>query len=273
MIKKNIVAESISINYTTLILGDSQIQNGLSDLEIDSSLNVAKGGDPIFYSFIKLKALYKIGFKPDRVILGWTPQNYASKGFYDIPKTKDKVSRYFFLFEFEQLLELSKHNFEGFVRGIINFFFVSLSDRKLWKKTQVKDADIGGFWTLPNEYSAFYLDCDEFDAGSLGLNNISQPENITLKYLQEIITFCQVNSIELILIRMPNYVTLNQKNEPYINEYRNHVEQLNGSFEFWDYSTYLSRERRYFYNEDHLNGNGALLISRHVDDRLKLRVK
>ena len=127
VLKNNLIIESDSKKHETIMLGDSQIQNGLDDLEIENSLNVAKGGDHIFYNYIKLKALYHSGVKPERLILGWTPQNFTSKGFYEIPKTKDKLSRYFFLLDLKDYKDIIKYNPEGFFKGIISFLFNSFT--------------------------------------------------------------------------------------------------------------------------------------------------
>jgi hypothetical protein len=269
VLKNNLIIESDAIKYKTLILGDSQIQNGLDDLEIENSLNVAKGGDPIFYNYIKLKALYDLGVRPDRLILGWTPQNFTSNGFYDIPKTKDKLSRYFFLLDLKDYKDIIKYNPEGFFKGIINFLFNSFTKKMLLFKTNIKNADIGGFWTLPSNISDFYLEKDILNTENIERDEILSANDMSLKYLDKIINFCNTNNIKIVLISMPNYKSLNLKNKSIKKVFDNHIITLKDKVVYWDYSDYIGIEKKHFYNEDHLNENGAIIISSLLNKRIK----
>lgn len=40
-------------------------------------------------------------------------------------------------------------------------------------------------------------------------------------------------------------------------------------FVYWDYSDYIGIEKKHFYNEDHLNENGASIVSSLINKRIK----
>ena len=206
----NLNIQSDKIKYETLFLGDSEIQNGINDSIIENSINIAEGGDPIFYNFIKLKAIYKLGVKPDILILGWSPNNFVSKGFYEVPKAKEKISKYFFLMSLMDYNDLIRYNFEGWYKGLIGSIFSSPVKKIFFSKVTIKEADIGGFKPLPNNTSK-YLENDILDTENVELFNIIKSDKIALKYLEKIIDFSNTNDIEIILISMPNHKSLNEK--------------------------------------------------------------
>ena len=267
----NLNVKSDKIKYETLLLGDSQIQNGINDSIIENSINIAEGGDPIFYNYIKLKAIYKLGVKPHILVLGWSPNNFVSKGFYEVPKAKEKISKYFFLMSLMDYNDLIRYNFEGWYKGLIGSIFSSPVKKIFYSKATIKEADIGGFKPLPNNTSK-YLENDILDTENEELFNIIKSDKIALKYLEKIIDFSNTNDIEIILISMPNHKSLNEKEKLRKSHFNEHIETLKDKVVYWDYSHYDIKDE-YFFDENHLNKNGANAFSDLINKRIKSILK
>jgi hypothetical protein len=81
---------------TTLIIGDSHIEADLNDSIISNSVNLAVGGSPVYFNYIKLKKILEHNNQIKTVILGYSPINLRSKGFYEVPKMKSMFVRHYF---------------------------------------------------------------------------------------------------------------------------------------------------------------------------------
>ena len=69
---------NIDKSKSILILGDSQLQTDLNDTIIEGSINLCKGADVAYFSYIKLKNLKKFNPHIETLILGFNYDNMHS---------------------------------------------------------------------------------------------------------------------------------------------------------------------------------------------------
>lgn len=99
------------------------------------------------------------------------------------------------------------------------------------------------------------------------LNNYKKNEVL----LEEIINTCEEKKLDVVFFSPPKYYTYNENNN--INKLKRRDSLLNSyqSREFihyWNYEREYEKDTKVFYNEDHLNFNGAKKITIEIDKKL-----
>ncbi len=112
-------------------------------------------------------------------------------------------------------------------------------------------------------------DFDSFRAGNLsGVSYRIEPEGV--KCLEDLISLCQKNGIQIILVYSPEYYEM-QKLERNRKEIMEKFHEVSEQFKvpLWDYSgSPISSQQNYFNNSEHLNGEGAEVFSQDLAQRL-----
>ncbi|THH34275.1 hypothetical protein [Neolewinella litorea] len=250
---------------STLILGDSQTETGLNDSLINNSINLSNSGDPVFFNYVKLKKLLDAGFYPEILILGFTPDNLYSEGFYEVPKMKSKLKNYFFMVDYGDLQDIITKNFSGFYQGAIGNIFYSPVRNNFWSDVDISNIGIGGYRILPSDN----LGQLEKDISENKVPPLSPPDDISIKYLYRIISLCNRNSIKLIIMHMPIHSSLQEKEMQRKKRYDLFIKRIQGDVTLWDYSDY-EFDDKYFYDDNHLNDDGATIFSAIIDKKLQL---
>jgi hypothetical protein len=101
-----------------------------------------------------------------------------------------------------------------------------------------------------------------------GVSYRIEPEGV--KCLEELITLCQKNGIQIILVYSPEYSEV-QKLETNRKEIMGKFREISERFKvpFWDYSdSPISSELTHFNNSEHLNAEGAEVFSQELSQRL-----
>jgi hypothetical protein len=123
-----------------------------------------------------------------------------------------------------------------------------------------------GFNPRPATWNA---DFEHFRAGNEGgVSYRVEPEGIHC--LEELITLCKKNGIQIILVYSPEYCEM-QKLETNRKEIMGKFHEISEQLKvpFWDYSdSSISSERNYFNNSEHLNVEGAEVFSQDLAQRL-----
>ncbi len=263
ILERNTTFNSIKKDTFTLILGDSQTEADLNDSIIPNSINLSNSGDPIFFNYIKLKYLLNNGLCPRTVILGFSPNNLHSKGFYEVPKMKSKLKEYFFVMNLEDLQDILAYNFEGGYRGLVSSLFYSPRKDNFWSSVDIKDIGIGSHRKLPL-FNNGQLDKDIADGKIYSGQN---PDTISIKYLNKIIALCEQHKIHLILLDTPLHKSLQFKEKIRRKSYINYMKGINKNITIWDYHDY-ELEDESFYDDNHLNEKGATIFSSFIKSKL-----
>ena len=252
----------IEQNKTILILGDSQTEADLNDSIIQNSINFSNSGDPLFFNYIKLKKIIENNDNINTVLLGFSPNNLNSWGFYEAPKMKSMIVRYFFLMNFSDYLDVIKYNFNGFIQGVTGVYR-SITKKNFLNKSFLTEVDIGGFRKLPSGTKSL-LEKDIKDKKSY---NKGKPDKLSIKYFLKIVRICQDNNIRLIVINTPVHKSLVIKQKERKAGYIEYMEKINKNILFWDYENF-KMDDIYFYDENHLNVQGANHFSNYINEKI-----
>lgn len=158
---------NISKDKKVLILGDSQTEAALNDSIINISINYSNSGDPIFFNYVKLKKIVSKNIHIKKIVLGFTPNNLNSRGFYEVPKMKNKYINYFHFIDGEDYIDIIKYNYEGFIRGITGL-----------SKIMFKTYKIGGYRSLPSDNNKLEKDVIKNQNKFYKRN----PDKVSIKY-------------------------------------------------------------------------------------------
>lgn len=250
--------------FSVLILGDSQTEADLNDSIIKNSINLSNSGDPIYFFYIKLKKILKKGSSPKVLILSFSPNNLYSEGFNEVPKMKTKLKKYFFMMDWNDLQDIATHNFTGGYQGLISSIFYSPRTKNFWSRNEITEVAIGGYRKLPVDNNKLL----EKDIAESKTFNASEPNKISLKYFLKIIELCEKYKIKLVLLNTPIHKSLQIKQQKQKESYDKFIGNLNENIVIWDYFNF-ELDDRYFYDENHLNEDGASIFSVFINAKLE----
>jgi hypothetical protein len=94
------------------------------------------------------------------------------------------------------------------------------------------------------------------------------PDKISTKYFFKIIELTNRKKIDFIVLNTPIHSSLVKKSIEDKKVYDQFMSELNSKIIFWDYEN-LKFEDKYFFDENHLNENGASLFSKIIDKQIK----
>jgi hypothetical protein len=103
------------------------------------------------------------------------------------------------------------------------------------------------------------------------VNHTIIDDNLVL-YYKKVISLCKERDIDLILMKYPlhrNYLIQSRKFIPDVEEHYDKVYEKIGIGEdqkIFDYQTIFPKEDHLFFNSDHMNIDGSILLSRKVRD-------
>jgi len=230
---------------------------------LSNSINLSNSGDPIYFFYVKLKKILNNGFSPKVLILGFSPNNLYSKNFYEVPRMKTKLKKYFFMMDLSDLQDIGHHNFTGGYQGLISTIFYSPRRKNFWSSSEITNVGIGGYRKLPIVKNGLL----ERDISESKTYNASEPDKISLKYFFKIIELCEQYKIRLIILNTPIHKSQQIKQQKQKEGYNNFIKNLGESIITWDYSNF-ELDDRYFYDENHLNENGASIFSAFINAKL-----
>lgn len=248
---------------SVLILGDSQPETSLNDAIINNSVNLANSGDATYFFYVKFKKILNEGYSPKVLILGFSPINLFSKNFYEEDRMKTKLKKYFFMMDWIDLQDIGLYNFAGGYKGLISSVFYSPRGNNFWSSNEITDVGVGGFNKLPKVNNELHnKDISESD-----IYKAIEPDKISLKYFFKIVELCEKNNIKLILLNTPIHKSLQIKQQEQKESYNHFIRSLKDNVVIWDYFDF-DLDDRYFYDENHLNEEGASIFSAFINEKM-----
>jgi len=249
--------------FSVLILGDSQTEADLNDTIINNSINLSNSGDHIYFFYVKLKKLLNTGYSPKNLILGFSPHNLYSKDFYEESRMKTKIKKYFFMMDLNDFQDIVNHNFTGGYQGLISTIFYSPRRNNFWSSSEITNVGIGGYRKLTIGNNEL-LNRDVADSKTY---EATEPDKISLKYFNKIIELCEQYKIRLIILNTPIHKSLQIKQLQQKGGYNNFIKNLDENIIIWDFFNF-ELDDRYFYDENHLNEDGASIFSAFINAKL-----
>jgi len=253
----------LPVNISTIIMGDSHTQAGVNDELLKNSINISQNSEHYFYSFQVLKFLVEGNSNIKSVVLGCGFHNFGAN--YDEnmlnkenPASNEMYARYFTIFDkttIDQIVEANYLNiitlglaiYRGILRSISTNSFSFLGKYYKSKNSEMKDFIIND--AIKRHYFT--------KRGSGSKFSVYQE-----KYLREIVNYCRIKNINIILLNTP----LTQKYyikvpKEFINHYYLIMSQLKDQIKLLDYYS-LKLKKTDFGDGDHLNINGAKLLTK-----------
>jgi hypothetical protein len=258
----NNVNFEVSKDKTILILGDSQTETALNDSILKNCINFSKAGDPLFFNYIKLKKIIKNNTHIKTIILGFSPSNLDSKGFYEVPKMKSKFITYFYLIDYPNYIDIIKYNPEGLIRGLsgLGKYFIQLNE--IIKGKGIEDMKIGGFRPIPYKISELKENIKKDT-----LIAKSNPNQIAIKYFTKIVELCETKGLKLIVVNTPIHKSLSKRQLSRKEGYNMFFRESHPDIILLDYEN-LKMDDIYYFDNNHLNYKGANIFSEYVNVEL-----
>ena len=253
-----------------LVVGDSQFMTGIDDNLFYSAWNISQPAEPLPLSYWKIKKLTTTS-SYDTILVNISHQriSFFNEIKFGHKKYKDEFNNR--MYPFINDVRISKLNFNGL--DFIKKFYQQMC---LFPKLNHKTF-IGEFSRAPNNsflkkpYDNKKLETRINDHFCDSRNESYSVSNISLNYIDSIITFTSSKKITPIFISLPVH-------EKYISKVpegiKSAFESLSSKLKlndikFLDYTT-LKISDSLFLDFDHINKDGSKLITRRIIEDLKL---
>lgn len=262
---------TIESQKNKLIIGASRTANAINDKYLEGSLNLSGAGDPLFYSFIKIRTFKKNNPNIDTIILSLDNRTLNSKNvnrFYRPVSLESKLPNYFNLLstdDFKQVFNINMYStFKATL--FIPKYTLKLIRNIILKPNNNKNLNIGGYIEVKHVVNQDVIDNFKLN-DNFKKYNLSEIEIETLK---RIVDFCKLNNIELIFINPPMHPVMYNSMEYQegkvifdnflIANYPNHT--------YLDFSNHFLPESCYA-DLIHLNKSGAEIFTKKLNQLLK----
>lgn len=243
-----------------LFLGTSRIQYSINDKCIPASLNWGNNGENYFWTYQKLKMVWRYNKNVDVVMLIC---DKPSLTIWFEDNTPVRFSPYFFdILSTEDYRFLLKHDVEAF-GALFNWQQVFLPYRAYLPNCEVKSVGLGGY--VP-------LERDELETDILRRKKDKQNGDATFEvnsnqvlYLDKIVSFCKQNGIQIVFLTPPSYPI-----PDYVVRHRKMVRFLRERYPevaHWDYE-FVALPDSCYGDVDHLNLHGAEAFTRMLRKRI-----
>jgi hypothetical protein len=232
-------------------------------------------------TYYKLKYIVgKAGRRPQNILLSVDPVNFSPRAEYDL--TFDGYWRKYLDYpelvrEFHDpgyYVNWAAGNWFSYV-GNYRFVYMSLLFRKADLPKMIKNGFIP-----PRNYKNFAREPNRdalgLEVATAYLSSYGKRSKIgEAKYYRKLLLLCKENNIGLILLRMP----LSDEYLKYAHRLVD-IERLDGQildltrqyypeFRLFDYRDYFKGKGNYFFNADHVNPVGAMIITNKIKDSLE----
>ena len=260
-----------SDNIQTVILGDSRTQNGLNDNIINNSINYSNSAEPLILSHAKLRYIINNNSQIENVILSlhsFTLTEKSQLAWLGPENIFDKFGSIFPAYNFDDYSQFyNEFGGSGFINVLhsITYYSIFSVEKKIINifSTNINNTDlfIGGY-TPNNKIMNSFEEPTDQPSNNLELNDMFSDNysQIQLSYLKKIITICEKNSINLLLVNTPIYKKKHKQKIPF--EFFDKEK-----FEYLDLSE-LPLDYSFFADRSHLNPKGADSLSLIINSKI-----
>lgn len=262
---------------SVLIAGASHMRLGVNPAILGGAVNVAQNGEPYYLTLGKLRYLLDSLPEVETVLLGYSPHDLST---FNDHKLLDRRWAWTMFERFDGFVDWK--SLDGVPIGrrelaasrVRNRLFISgPAVRALVRRVEGRPAH----YPFIGEYEAF-------EGSRLSPQNLAavverhfrvngapaEVSAISVEYLRRIVRLCQARGVELVLVTTPLHPSYRPLVPPTIAQaWRDLADSLarEPGVRVLDFTTLID-EDRYFANCDHLNTDGAALLSRRLRDLL-----
>ena len=216
-------AKTFKVDETVeeIFVGDSHVRYAVDDSLLINSLNMGNSSESTYFSYYKLRQILKSNPNITTIYLGFSYHNIS--GYYDQYTfgrySREIASKYFFILPIEEQLQVLMWNLKK-----LPHFKLSLlkSGVKIWMN---KDTFQGSSNNPYNNVSAQETIMDERLNFQYYIDGkINSFSNLNLTYFDKIVSLCQNEKVELIVLNTPLHSYYQTKvPEEFINKYNSIV--------------------------------------------------
>lgn len=247
-------------NCEILIAGDSHTQRALNPKFLQSAINMSQVSEPYFITYWKLKKYLSQNIT-HKIILGFSYHNlsFNNNNLFD-RSWADEM--------FKRIYSLSTISFNNDI-GINKYEFYKIKLHNMCLYPNINPFYFkGGFSN--SSYTNLSDSCVAIRRHYFYNNFKNSAANISMQYLDSIVSLCNKNKIKLILISTPlHYSYLNKIPNGFIKNYELIKEKLNkDSVVVLDFS-HQKYPDKFYLNSDHLNSIGSEKFTKQVASIIK----
>jgi hypothetical protein len=256
----------IDDDVSTLFLGDSHVECAINDSLINHSINLACSADPYFYTYYKLLKLTDANPNIRTVILGYIDEFFLKADdeyTYGEEYMGNKYPKYSPVISLKDKLFLFYKRPGVFIiatRDAIkqNYVLLFKKPERLYSKL-----NWGGYLYLTRDKLHDKSVENNLTATSGRISDFTSTSSLNLRYLKQIVQYCNSKNIRLILLRSPLHNSCNRNNDEFTSLLKYDLKNV----EFLDYSNYPMQDSE-FLDLSHLNFKGARRFSGIINIKL-----
>lgn len=235
-----------------LFMGDSHIQKGIIDSLIPNSANVAQNSESFYFTYFKIKKLFKSGVKVKSIYLGYSYHSISNyyEDFIFGQNSKFIAPKYFFILPNKQKIKMfvsNRDNLGLFVLNIIkdglnpyNYYIGQYANK--FKNTKANKS------SMDKRLELQYLD---------GLNEISA---INCHYFNAILELCRQNEVQLVLVNTPLHPYYKAKiPSKFVGKYEELIKI--GKLQVINFNDLKLEPYSFIPDGDHVSSEGAILTT------------
>lgn len=265
-------------NIDTLIIGASHAVAALDPHFFKSTENVARNGEPLFFTYYKTKRLLEQNNNIKTLILSFSPIQISKYHDYlfvsGMPECRANLMDYFFLMDDEgrryfrklspeYMIVTAKYDyglplsFLDDVRVIARYYFNRI-DYRAYK-----------FWGGYHEVFGVHLEDNVIKKKIAyyfyGNDKKFRESDVAIEHIKKIAQICSEKSVKLILVNTPKHKSFMRAVPHFYHSKHGEVIQdimnTNPDVTYYDYSS-LALADEYFFDGDHLNNKGGVKFSK-----------
>lgn len=248
------------------IFGDSHTDDAINPEYLKNSSNFSNSAEPYFFTYHKAKKFIEI-YKPDIIIVGFSHHNVSKFGDHAFSNKISPVWSYEMFKRSFDLINLNQIP-KAFEVNLFSYYKALIMEKGIYpKKNKIKRVGYGFNNNFKSDVSDpnkvikrhFYDQKKEY-----GFSQVS------IKYLDSIISLCNTNKIELVLVNTPVHKAYSKKIPNIINEKYNKLKEkfIQNNVKYFEDTVNIYPDTL-FRNPDHLNLYGSEKFSKELSRFLK----
>ena len=254
-------------NIKYLIAGDSHIRQSFNDEKIKNAKNIAQNSESYYFTYFKLKEIFKTNRNIKTVYLGLSYHNLSGYlddfifGKFSAPVAKN----YYFIMPFSEKIRLIIAN----KKEPLNFFksIISANFKNLFTKEK---SFMGGYNNVFSNSEANKVSIEKRIAVQFfdKKKRVYDPAATNIRYLHEIIDLCRANKVGLVLINPPVDKYYEHKIP---KEYKHLIKEVvkRNELHYLDFHDLKLDESYFIPDGDHVSVKGAEICTQRFKQHLK----
>jgi hypothetical protein len=266
--KNNFEQFRFSPSINILAVGDSHIQETINDSLVSNIKNVAYSSETFIYSFYKIMTLTKNNPNIDTILLGVSYHSFTDY-FDEITYLHYVLGRYFCILPIEAQIKLISE-----VENPASFIFKSiLNESKNLITRSEKNSWLGWYENYATSVTISEKSIKDRIRTQYYLNKkVRGFSDANIYYFNSIVNYCREKNIVLIILNTPMHSSYKEKvPRKFIEKFYSLMKDNN--VELIEFDELPLTNDNYLPDGDHVNGSGAILATKYLEEVLKLKQK